>query len=131
MNSYKYSVVRYRRNPIRNEPINIGIVLHSASERVLAYQFDDRHCMTSPDKQVLRRYDEQLQKIATREVCWQDASFQSISVCDPDFLEQLSDRIGSQITFEPPRGCRANNHQELLRNLIDLFVTEHQHSVAS
>lgn len=131
MNTYKYSIVKYRRNPIRNEPINVGVVLHSASERVLAYRFEYKDRMTEPDKHVLRRYDEQFREIAAREVPWDAASFQSVRVCDPQFLERLSDYIGSRITFERPRGSRANSHEELLRSLMELFVTEYQRSVAS
>jgi hypothetical protein len=98
-------------------------VLHSASERVIEFWINrDDSRLANPDRETVRHYIEQLKKIEKRQVAWEEASFETIPVSDPNFLDKLSDCIGGQITFDRSRGCHSDNANRTFQELKDQFV---------
>lgn len=121
----KYSVVRFVSDPVRVEPVNIGLVLHSPQERFLAFEFDLRRAaskMARPDKETVRHFSEQLELVENHDIDWERARFETIPVADPGFLDKVSDYIGNKIVFEPPRGCDAVDLDDLFVDLFERFV---------
>lgn len=126
MAEYKYSLIRYIPDPIRDEPVNIGLIMHSASEQYLASHWDLRRAgskMVRPDKGTIKHYEAQLEPIENEEVAWEEASFETISVAQPTFVEQLADYIGNKIRFGEPRGCITDNPDRTFDELFERFVS--------
>jgi hypothetical protein len=125
MSEYKYSVIRYLSDPVRVEPINIGLVVHSAIERFLAFSFELRRVgakITKPDKDTVNYFSEELKSIENQDVEWEQARFETIPVADTNFLEKLSDYIGNKIVFGTPRGCVTSDPDDLFDELFQRFV---------
>jgi hypothetical protein len=122
----KYSVVRYFSDPIRVEPVNIGLVVHSPLERFLAFDFDLRRVaskITTADKETVKNFSAQLEAIENQHVEWDQARFETIPVADTRFLDTLCDYVGNKIVFEPPRGCVSADPDDLFDELFQRFVT--------
>lgn len=125
----KYSLIKYIPDPIRNEPVNIGMILHGADEEFLAFDWDLRRVsskITRSDKEVLKHYEEQLEAIENEEMDWQRASFEGFSVARPDFLDKVSDSIGSKVIFESPRGLEVPDLDVAYDELFQRFVGTRQ-----
>lgn len=121
----KYSIVRFLSDPVRCEPVNIGLVLHSPQERFLAFEFDLRRVaskMAKSDKETVRHFSEQLELVESHDLDWDQARFETISVADSQFLDRVADYIGNKIVFEPPRGCAAPDLDDLFDSLFQRFV---------
>ena len=127
-----YSVVRYVADPIRNEPVNIGLVVHSANKRFIRFRFDEKRVnIADPDRDTLKHYEQELLPIKDHEIRWEDALFETIPVSDPMFLSKVSDYIGNKITFDTPRGCRTDDLSRTFEELFNQFVTVHNAVVAT
>lgn len=126
MSEYKYSVLRYLADPLRDEPINIGLVLHSAAEQRLTFRIHPRRVasrLSGSDKMTLSHYTEQLEAIENELQDWESARFEGFGVHNPEFLEELADHIGNVIRFETPRGCVTDNPDRLFEDLFNQFVS--------
>lgn len=131
MADYSYSVVRYYADPIKDEPVNVGLVMHSAADEYLAYRFDLRraaHRLLRIDKDVFGHYETQLEAIENEDVEWTRATFENVPVSSPDFLAKVSDYLGNKIRFEQPRGCVSDQPEDTFDGLFSQFVsTERSH----
>lgn len=128
MAELKYSIVRYFAEPIKNEPINVGIVLHSAVDRYVGSRFDLRRAaskLTRADRDTFKHFEEELEPIENEEIDWDSASFENVKLSNPDFLSKLEDYIGNKIRFEAPRGCITKDPDQTLDNLFARFVSVH------
>jgi DUF3037 family protein len=126
MADLKYSLVRFVPNPIRDEPINIGIILHSAAERYFAFHLDLRRAASKfarADKDTMKRYEEQLERIENEETDWDHATFENVRVNEASFLDKLADYFGNKIRFSTPRGCIAENPDATFDVLVSQFVS--------
>jgi len=126
MAEYKYALVRFFPDAVRDEPINVGVVLHSAANEYLGYRFHLRratHKLNSADRDTFRNYEEELAPIENDEVDWNAARFESFPVSDANFLPTLSDTIGNRIRFGSPRGLVAEDPDETLEELFSRFVS--------
>lgn len=123
---FKYSVVRYLSDPVRVEPVNIGLVMHSPEDKFLAFEFDLRRVaskITRADKETVKHFSDQLELIENQDVEWEEARFESIPVAQPRFLNTLSEYIGNKIIFDSPRGCvTAADPDDLFEDLFNRFV---------
>ncbi len=126
MPEFRYSLVKFFPNVLRDEPVNVGIILHSATERYLGYRFDLRRAaskLTRADKDTFRHYTEQLDPIENQDVDWDTASFESFHVARPDFLSVVADTLGNKIRLESPRGLVAEDPDSKLEDLFGQFVS--------
>jgi hypothetical protein len=126
MSEYTYSVIRYIADPIRNEPVNIGLIMHSAEEHCVIFRFAlqrrPRRKIPKPDMKTLSHYQEQLRAIENGQARWEEASFETTPVADPLFLEKVADYIGNKIRFDTPRGCRTDDAARTFEELFERFV---------
>lgn len=60
--------------------------------------------------------------IENEELYWEGATFETLHVKEPDFLEKVSDYIGGKIVFERPMGCFAEDLDRTFENLFARFV---------
>lgn len=129
MAEYKYSLLRFFSDALRDEPVNVGVVLHSAVNEYLGYRFDLRratHRMTRADRETLKNFEEQLQLIENEEVDWDTARFESFALADQNFLSTLSDTIGNRIRFSSPRGLVSEDPDTTIDELFSRFVSAGQ-----
>jgi len=126
MPEFKYSIIRYIADQIRDEPINVGLILHSPSERFLAFDWDLKRLgprLARPDRFTFKHFEEQLEPVENEEITWEEASFESVKVTIPDFLDVLADNIGNKIRFTPPRGCITDNPDAIFDELFKKYVS--------
>ena len=126
MPEFSYSLVKYFPNVLRDEPINVGIILHSATEHYLGFRFDLRRAaqkLTRADKETFKHYGQQLTPIENQEIDWDTASFESFRVARPDFLSSVADVLGNKIRLESPRGLTADDPDSKLEDLFGQFVS--------
>jgi Protein of unknown function (DUF3037) len=126
MPEYKYALVRFFPDAVRDEPINVGVVLHSAANEYLGYRFDLRRAsnkMNRADRDTFRHYEEELEPIENEDIDWNAARFESFAVSDANFLGTLSDTIGNRIRFGSPRGLVAEDPDETLEELFSRYVS--------
>ena len=126
MGKYKYSLVRFFPNPIRDEAVNVGLILHSATERYFAYRFDLRRVaskLARADKDTFKHFDAQLEPVENEDVDWEGASFETLPVAEPNFLEKLADYMGNKIRFGVPRGCLTEDPDRDFDDLFERFVS--------
>jgi hypothetical protein len=125
MTECKYSVVRYFADPVRVEPVNIGLVMHSAQEQFLASDFDLRRVaskISKSDKETVKYFSQELESIENHDVEWEHARFETIPVADTKFLQKAADYIGNKIVFDLPRGCITPDPDQLFEELFQRFV---------
>lgn len=125
MPEFKYSVIRYIPDAMKDEPINIGLVLHSAADHFLAFHMDLRRVsskLSLADRDTLKHYETQLESIENEEANWDTASFETVPVAEPAFLDKLADYIGNKIRFVTPRGCMAVDPDRAFDELFQRFV---------
>lgn len=121
----KYSLVRYVADPLKNEPMNIGVILHAPGDQFLGFDLDLRRVgskITRSDKEALKHYEAQLESIENQETDWDAASFEGFHVADPEFLNKLAEYLGSKIVIDQPRGCISPNPNLVLQDLFQRFV---------
>jgi len=126
MADYKYSLVRYFPDPIKDEPANVGIILHSAGEEYLGFRFDLRRAaskLSRPDRQTFKHFQEQLLPIENEDVAWPDSYFENYALADTGFLDRLADYMGTKIRFTAPRGCISDDPDMTLDNLFARLVS--------
>jgi hypothetical protein len=126
MPEYHYSLLKYYPDSLRDEPINIGIILHSAREQYLGYHLDLRraaHKLTRADKDTLHNFEEQFGPIENEEIDWDTARFESFALSEENFLSTVADAVGNKIRFAAPRGLLTNDPDQSLNELFGRFVS--------
>lgn len=126
MAEYRYSLVRYFADPIRDEPLNVGVIIHSSAEHHIAFRFDLRRASTklsSADRDSFKHFQEELEAIEREEIAWHTARFENIPVSEPDFLFKVADNIGNKIRFSAPRGLVTDKLGETFDDLFARFVS--------
>lgn len=125
MPNCKYSLIRYVADPLKNEPVNIGIILHAPDEQFLAFDWDLRRVatrITKSDKEALKHYESQLESVENQETDWNVARFEGFRVADTEFLEKISDQFGGKVIVAPPRGCVSPSADSAFEELFKRFV---------
>ena len=126
---YYYSVVRYVHDPIKNEPINVGIIIQSPQE-----QFIDclalnnartklQKIATSFDIDAVNKYTKFLQdKFKTITTSGSDFFEHDKKYLKEDFLYKFSKEKIGKIQFTEPRGGLCENLSERVKVLFLNFV---------
>lgn len=125
MPDYRYSIARFFADPIRDEPINVGLIVHSSAEQYLGYKFDLRrasHKLAAADKETLKNFQRGLEPIENETEDWGHAAFEKFRVADPHFLDHIADSIGNRIQFTAPRGFSSQDPDHTLEDLFTRFV---------
>jgi Protein of unknown function (DUF3037) len=126
MAEFKYAIVRYFAEPIKDEPVNVGLILHSASDPYVGFRLDLRRAaseLTRADKDTFKHFEEELEPIENDEINWEAASFENVMLSNPDFLNKLEEYIGNKIRFEAPRGCVTQDPDQTLDELFARFIS--------
>lgn len=121
----KYSLIRYVADPLKDERTNIGVIVHAPGERFLGFDLDLRRVrskVTRSDKEALKHYELQLTAIENEDMDWDAASFEGFRVADPEFLDKLSDYLGSKVVIDSPRGCISPSPDRAVADLFQKFV---------
>lgn len=111
-----YFVVRYAANLLRNEGLNIGILLHCPEERYLG-------CLFADDFRWVRRLDAQADVELLRELQQDfENQIESNESDQEGYLRQLSESLSHTVQLEGPRACMLRDPAAEIRDLYDRNV---------
>lgn len=125
MGEYRFTIVRYVPNAIREEPINVGLILHSFTDHYLAFNWDLRRArpkLTQADKETFKNYEQELELIENEDVDWDAAQFENYKVAETDFLDSIADNIGNKIRFSSPQGYLTDDPDSAFEELFQQYV---------
>lgn len=120
----KYAVLKYVPNIERNEKINVAIALHFPEQEQIEMtiinnwkrvkSFDDE-----ADIQFLKRYVNDLKKQFTNNLF---NDFNGMKLTDPLLLDELTKYFVNKFVFEIHEINTTSSFNELLKNLIDIYL---------
>ena len=113
MSLCEYVVVRYVQDEIRNEPVNIGIILrdsNSGSIFTKFYKSMNQLLIRKPDANVDLIYD-------------YIESIQAIKSSDEEFLKDIAENFSHQIQFSEVMGTKCPKPQDQMKVLYKRFVS--------
>ena len=139
MESCRYIVARFVPDLVRDEPLNIGVILQCVSRKFIDCRFlEDFRRITQARPEVEAR----LLRAFSREFRDRVASFSNPfsqpfipeppehqSVIDPAFLDDIAAQYGNRFQFTSPRGTLATDPVQELNHLFDTFVAERRREV--
>jgi hypothetical protein len=125
--TFHYSIVRFVPDPLREEAINLGVMLVSADGKYADYQFLHRYktriASMAPD------FDQQLVEAVYSDLAdalqgrgWQPELAHLGRTISGEWLDELSNRFMNQIQFSSPRACIPSDPDETLQQLFRRFV---------
>ncbi|MGH9431812.1 MAG: DUF3037 domain-containing protein [Terriglobia bacterium] len=111
-----YFLVRYVPDSVRNESINIGLLLHSPEEQYLGALFTDdwrrvKRFHTQADLRLLRSLQEHF-----------EAEIDDHEGRLDDYLRLLQDSLSNLIQLNPPRSCFLDDPQTQIEDLFFRYV---------
>jgi hypothetical protein len=118
-----YVVVRFFRNPLRDEAKNIGIIIQCPDKRYVAGRFEERlHRISksTADQAIMSHYANWASHLS-RLTATGDSLFAEREL-SPDFLNHLSTSTSGGVQFSEPRGCVTAYPDQALRELYELLV---------
>lgn len=134
METCRYIIARFVPDPVRDEPLNIGIVLQCVSRKFIACRFlEDFRRITQARPEVearlMREFGREFQDKVAR---FSDPFSQPFipeppehqSVIDPAFLDDVAAQYGNRFQFTSPRGTLTTDPVQELNHLFDIFVAE-------
>lgn len=137
METCRYIVARFVPDPVRDEAINIGVVLQCTSRKFVACRFLDdfarvRRIRPDIETPLLRKFSDEFQE---RVIRFSDIYSQPFipepleheSVIEASFLDNLSTQYGNRFQFTSPRGTLATDPIQELNHLFGIFVAEKQY----
>ena len=113
MSLCEYVVVRYVQDEIRNEPVNIGVILRDSNSGSIFTKFYKRMnqlLIRKPDANVDLIYDF-------------IESIQAIKLSDEEFLKDIAENFSHQIQFSEVMGTKCSKPQDQMRILYKRFVS--------
>ena len=114
---FEFSLVRYVPDPVKDEFVNIGVVLRDAAapERVVLRFTQDWSRARCVDPQVDIGYLEGL-----------ESELRLSLAQEPMQLEQLQTSWSTMVQITPPKGCMAETFMTQLDQLMRLYVDRHK-----
>lgn len=129
--TYFYSVVRYVQDPIKDEPVNIGVILQSPQSNFITCKFLNNfrsklsRTASSLDIDIVKKYAEDFKtkfKPFTGERA--DLFTKDAKCLKEDFLSALSKENSGKIQFADPRGGFCANLRDEINLIFSTFVDE-------
>ena len=111
-----YFLVRYVPDSVRNESINIGLLLHSPEERYLG-------CIFTTDLRRVKRFHGQadLRLLRSLQEHFETEIDEHESDLD-DYLQLLQNSLSNLIQLTPPRSCFLDDPQAQIEDLFFRYV---------
>jgi Protein of unknown function (DUF3037) len=116
LHSMKYSVIRVVPDPVRDEPVNVGVALHDLADGTVMVR-------VTKNVQKIRTYTGEDVDVAA--VAFALDALQGISPskqADSSFLERMAGQYTQLIQFSPTSGSLAESSSEELEALYDRLV---------
>jgi hypothetical protein len=133
MGRFYYSVVKFVPHPVREESLNIGVVLISEGGEYSNYQFTDAYRAKlkalAPDvlPATVQRFIEDFQTRFPRSQPPQ-LQFDSGHESPISVLKELAGRSATQTRLTPPRAVNVDRPEETLKELFEEFVSPIRYS---
>lgn len=116
-----YSIIHYIPSLVRGEFINIGVALQCGEGAVV-------HCRMLGEIDRILCFDRKANPAVIKALLADlDRRFNSFSLkdlSDENFLHSLAEEYSNHIQLTPPRLCMADDLEDELQVLYDLFVAE-------
>ena len=124
----QYAVARYFRDPVAQQPRNIGVIVHCPDERVLAYRFlNDSQLetiMPKEDAALIRQYVIDLERVRRAMVSGKEDKFLGIfSPLRREFLSEVAENLGERVSLLPPQPCMTDDPSKELDRLFSRLTS--------
>ncbi|MCX6010313.1 MAG: DUF3037 domain-containing protein [Chloroflexi bacterium] len=139
MDACRYVIAKFVSDPIRDEPLNIGVILQCPSRKFIASRFlTDFRRITWARPEV----EAHLLRAFCKEFNDKIGAFSNPfglpfipeppehqSVIEPQFLDEVAAQYGNRFQFTAPRGTLTTDPVQELEHLFHTFVAERPHEI--
>jgi hypothetical protein len=122
---FQYSIVRYVPDVVRDEAVNVGVLVRSAEGNRFEFKFLPRSATVrklwpEADSALVRNFQKQLTSCAKNNEPLGNVGH----IADPDFFDRARSEFIGNLQLTQPRASRAENIEETLKHVYQTAVAE-------